>query len=111
MDAIVKYISSFIIYKVEVSALGHFLGALGPLAVGSKAALGVGDKGAAEEVGDDIENPHADHAIGGGMSWPLPLQNREPITRSTPLSRGWRSCGISSGSRCAPSGTQLELTF
>ena len=30
----------------------------------SKAALGVGDTEAAQEIGGDIENPHADLAIG-----------------------------------------------
>jgi len=109
LDAIVKYISSFIIYKVEVSATCPFLGTLGTLAVGPKAALGVGNGEAAQKVGGDIENPHTDLAIGGNLL--AVAKPRAYHQGPTPRSRGRRSCGISSGSRCAPSGAQLELTF
>ena len=39
----------------------------GPLSIGPKAALGVGDKEAAQEIGGDIENLHADLAIDGNV--------------------------------------------
>ncbi len=39
----------------------------GPLSVGPKAALGVGDTEAAQKIGGDVENLHADLAIGGNV--------------------------------------------
>lgn len=65
-----------------------YLSALGLLPVSPKAALGVGDGEAAQEVGGDIQNLHADLAIARDVLAVPFAEARADNQGPTPLSRG-----------------------
>jgi hypothetical protein len=79
-----------------------------PLSIGPKAALGIGDGEAAQKVGGDIQNLHADFAIARDVLAVPSAKPRAYDQGPTPLSRGWRSLGISAGS-CWPSASMITI--